>query len=226
MTVDKSREDNTARSKYIPDDVYDQWVKPNMVVMCTDALIINRSGNLVLGIREIEPVKGLPWIVGGRVPKGMAMEPAVKKRVLAETGLEVAVAGLSGVYRRVYKTGEDRDDLVFTFVALETGGELKADFQHSRFVEIKGYKDPKYELLHDRVKEPIRDSMIFDNVGDHERFSEMLRASCSSGEDFLRREFVRKRNTPSSLHGSNALDALAHLTNGHRVNVSDDVSAL
>ncbi|MDE1833654.1 MAG: NUDIX hydrolase [Candidatus Micrarchaeota archaeon] len=199
MDTSASRDKPVQQPRRIPDDVYAEWVKPNMIVVCSDALIIRGNGNLLLGVREIEPVKGLPWIIGGRVQKGMALDLAVQQQVLKETGLQVAVVGQSGVYRRVYRQGEDRDDLVFTYVVVETGGELKQDFQHSKFVEIGGYgKD--FDSLHSRVKQPILESSIFESRGGIS-VAQLLRKRVEAGAGDLQTYYTTvrdmRRSTPS-----------------------------
>jgi ADP-ribose pyrophosphatase YjhB (NUDIX family) len=163
---------------FISDEAYKE-IKAKTVVVCTDGIILRKNANVLLGMRNIEPVKGLPWIIGGRVPKGETMSAAVKSKVLQETGLEVADAGLVGVYRRVYRTGEDRDDLVHTHLVIEIGGNLRPDFQNTKFVEIPGY-GKEFHKLHERVKQPIIDSEIFE---DHKKIAKALVAKVDHLKD-------------------------------------------
>ena len=200
-TTDNANGNGAKASKHIPAKIYEKWVKPNMIAVCTDALVIDNKGSLVLGIRDIEPVKGLAWIIGGRVPNGMAMEPAVRKKVLQETGLDVAVAGLAGIYRRVYEKGEKRDDLVFTYVAVATGGELRQDFQHSRYISISGY-GTEFDSLHERVRQPIVDSSIFEKRGSS-TVAQLLREAADSGNgriDPTYYRMIRDMRTSTPFH--------------------------
>ena len=94
-------------------------------LVAVDAVVLRPDGSIVLVRRAREPFKGLWALPGGFVKYGERVEEAVKREVLEETGLEVRVEGLVGVYSE-----PDRDPrghvISIAFLAREVGGSLRA----------------------------------------------------------------------------------------------------
>jgi len=65
--------------------------------VAVDAVLIDRKKLLVV-IRRHEPFQGKPALPGGRVELGETVETALHREVLEETGLEVRIDALIGVY--------------------------------------------------------------------------------------------------------------------------------
>lgn len=62
------------------------------------AAVILKNGQVLLIQRNMEPGIGLWALPAGHVDRGEAVEHAVRREVLEETGLEVEARGLVGVY--------------------------------------------------------------------------------------------------------------------------------
>lgn len=80
------------------------------------AIILNESGQVLLSHRRDFDAWNLP---GGGVESGELPTEAVVREVQEETGLEVVIERLVGVYGKVIK-----DELVFAFTCRVVGGEL------------------------------------------------------------------------------------------------------
>ena len=80
------------------------------------AILFDPDGRVLLCHRRDFDLWNLP---GGGVESGELPSEAVIREVQEETGLEVAVERLVGVYGKM-----ERDDLVFSFVCRIVGGEL------------------------------------------------------------------------------------------------------
>lgn len=81
------------------------------------AIIFDECERVLLCHRRDLNLWNLP---GGGVESGELPNEAVVREVEEETGLEVVIERLVGVYGKVYK----RDELVFSFVCRVVGGEL------------------------------------------------------------------------------------------------------
>ncbi len=81
------------------------------------AIIFNAQGHVLLSHRRDIDMWNLPG--GGMESRELPTE-AVIREVMEETGLEVCVERLVGVYSKV-----DKDDLVFAFVCQVIGGDLR-----------------------------------------------------------------------------------------------------
>jgi ADP-ribose pyrophosphatase YjhB (NUDIX family)/ribosomal protein S27AE len=80
--------------------------------------IIELDGGMVLIQRAIEPGYGLWTFPGGFVERGEVAEAAAARETLEETGLEIEVTGIVGLY-----TYEDQAPAIAVFAARVTGGE-------------------------------------------------------------------------------------------------------
>ena len=80
--------------------------------------IVETGGGIVLIQRAIEPGYGLWTFPGGFVERGEVAEAAAARETLEETGLEIEISGIVGLY-----TYEDQVPAIAVFAARVTGGE-------------------------------------------------------------------------------------------------------
>jgi ADP-ribose pyrophosphatase YjhB (NUDIX family) len=104
------------------------------------AIIFDNHQRVLLSHRRDMDAWNLP---GGGVESGETPVEAVIREVTEETGLEVAVDHLVGVY-----TNARRDDIVFAFVCHVTGGALRltdesSDHRYCNLSEIPRNITPK-----------------------------------------------------------------------------------
>lgn len=81
------------------------------------AIIFDEHGRVLLSHRIDVDAWNLP---GGRVEAGEMPDEAVVRETAEETGLEVIIERLTGVYGKA-----ERDDLVFAFACRVVGGTLR-----------------------------------------------------------------------------------------------------
>jgi 8-oxo-dGTP diphosphatase len=80
--------------------------------------IVELDGGIVLIQRSIEPGYGKWTFPGGFVERGEVAEDAAARETLEETGLEIEVSGIVGLY-----TYEDQIPAIAVFAAKVLGGE-------------------------------------------------------------------------------------------------------
>lgn len=116
------------------------------------AIIQDPDGKFLCSLRCDMDLWNLP---GGRVEPGESPWDAVIREVEEETGLQVTVEKLQGVY-----TKNDRDSLVFSFVCAVTGGELTLteEAREHRYIGIDDLPEnmslSQKERLRDYIAEP------------------------------------------------------------------------
>ena len=116
--------------------------------LTVDAVIICKKNSMVLIKRKKDPYKGLWALPGGFVEYGETVESAVLREVKEETGLEIELQGLVGVY-----SDPERDPrghtVTICFLAFKVGGELKADTDASDVICIPKNEISKLKLAFD-----------------------------------------------------------------------------
>lgn len=113
------------------DKTYYQDPKP-----CSSVLIV-KDGKVLLGRRRNDPYKGEYDIVGGFVEPGELPETAAVREAKEETGLDVTITGLVGMYSGRY--GSDGDYVLdILYSGRPIGGEMAAldDITDLEWVEI------------------------------------------------------------------------------------------
>lgn len=96
-------------------------------------VIVDMDRKLVMIKRDLEPGLGLWTFPAGFVDRGEVVEEAAKREVREETGLEVELGGLVGVYSRDGDT-----NILVVYAGKVTGGELQAGEE----VQEAGLFDP------------------------------------------------------------------------------------
>ncbi|MBI5679558.1 MAG: NUDIX hydrolase [Methanobacterium sp.] len=94
--------------------------------LTVDAVVLSENELIVLIKRKNNPYKDFWALPGGFVEYGETVESAAVREVKEETGLDVDLNGIVGVY-----SDYDRDPRGHTvtvcYIAMESGGKLKAD---------------------------------------------------------------------------------------------------
>jgi ADP-ribose pyrophosphatase YjhB (NUDIX family) len=99
----------------------------NSIVVAVTAVVIDPNGRLLL-IRRSD--SGLYAIPGGAVELGETLTQAVRREAMEETGIDVQVTGLVGVYSDPehvieFSDGEVRQEFSVCFRGVPVGGELR-----------------------------------------------------------------------------------------------------
>lgn len=114
------------------------------------AIIFDEHGRVLLCHRRDFDAWNLP---GGGVESGELPTEAVIREVKEETGLDINVERLIGVYGK-----SDKDELVFSFLCQAIGGRLSAtsessECQYFRLIHLPMNTIPKHvERIHDAVE--------------------------------------------------------------------------
>ena len=103
--------------------------KANSVVPSTTAIVADGQGRIALVKRKDNELWALP---GGGMELGESIEQGAVREVKEETGLDVEVVGLVGVYTNpqhvmAYADGEVRQQFSLCFTTKLLGGELQFD---------------------------------------------------------------------------------------------------
>ncbi len=94
--------------------------------LTVDAIILCDDDSIILVKRKNSPYKGFWALPGGFVEYGETVESAVLREVKEETGLEIDLYNISGVYSDLNR--DPRGHVItICFTARRKGGNLKAD---------------------------------------------------------------------------------------------------
>jgi ADP-ribose pyrophosphatase YjhB (NUDIX family) len=110
--------------------------RANSIVVAITAVVRNEAGDILLQRRTDNNLWALP---GGAQDIGESIAETVVREVLEETGIEVEVAGLVGIYTNPhhvveFSDGEVRQQFSICFHARPVGGELAT----SRRARVRG----------------------------------------------------------------------------------------
>ncbi len=83
--------------------------------------VVERAGLVLMLRRAVETGYGLWSLPGGYVDRGEVVEEAAAREVREETGLQVEISGLVGLFSE-----EGHPVVVAAYAAVETGGKLEA----------------------------------------------------------------------------------------------------
>lgn len=121
--------------------------------VAVDGVVIRKTGSIVLVKRKRSPYRDYWALPGGFVKYGETVEEAVRREVSEETGLDVDVKGLIGVYSK-----PDRDPrwhvISVAYLTIEVGGELKS----SEETQVGEFLVVPEEMAFDH-KEILRDGL-------------------------------------------------------------------
>jgi ADP-ribose pyrophosphatase YjhB (NUDIX family) len=143
-----------ARTDYLNDP---NAPAPNAIVPAASAIVTNEAGEILLQRRSDNELWALP---GGTMDVGERIAETVVREVREETGLDVKVTGIVGVYSDpghviAYSDGEVRQEFNICFAAKVAGGRLSMSDESTevRWVAPKGIEElPMHESIRLRIK--------------------------------------------------------------------------
>jgi ADP-ribose pyrophosphatase YjhB (NUDIX family) len=114
--------------------------RANSLVPAASAVVVDNAGRILLHRRTDNQYWSIP---GGAMQPGESIAETVVREVREETGIEVEVQKILGVYSNprhvsVYDDGEVRQQFSVCFLCRAVGGELRTSDESSevRFVEL------------------------------------------------------------------------------------------
>ncbi|MBD3258472.1 NUDIX domain-containing protein [candidate division GN15 bacterium] len=132
-----------------------------MTRITTDVVIWFDNREIILIKRGIPPFEGSWALPGGHVEYDESLEACAVRETREETGLDVRLDGLIGVYS---EAGRDPRGHVVTavYAATVTGGEMKADTDASDIIRIpvEKYRDYPLAFDHARIIEDARQGIL------------------------------------------------------------------
>lgn len=113
---------------WIEDECY-RLILEKMPIPTVDA-VVSFEGKFLLLKRNNPPVKGEWWLPGGRIRKGEALEDAVKREVLEETGLECEIVRQIGVINQIFP---ECHTISIYYLMKATSPEVRINEEHSDY---------------------------------------------------------------------------------------------
>jgi ADP-ribose pyrophosphatase YjhB (NUDIX family) len=122
--------------------------KANSVVPSTTAIVSDSEGRIVLVKRKDNDLWALP---GGGMELGESIEETAVREVKEETGLDVEVTALIGVYTNphhvmAYDDGEVRQQFSLLYATKLLGGELRFDHESTDIAWIAPSELGRYPM--------------------------------------------------------------------------------
>jgi len=130
--------------------------RKDRVILTVDVVITDAQGRILVMERGTEPFKGCWVLPGGIVEPGETVENAAVRDALEETGLELRIERLIGVYSR---PGRDPRGSFVSVASHGTivGGELQATDEARAFQWITPGDVPPMGFDHGRIVGDLRE---------------------------------------------------------------------
>ncbi|WP_232337424.1 NUDIX domain-containing protein [Thermoactinomyces sp. CICC 23799] len=134
--------------------------KPNSIVPAASAVVLNYDGKILLHKRKDNALWSLPV---GAMELGESIEETIIREVKEETGLDIKVEKLIGIYtdpghRIAYDDGEVRQQFSICFECKVTGGELSVS-EESHQVGFFGVEEIEQLDMHPAQRVRINDHL-------------------------------------------------------------------
>src|SRR3989344_4832992 len=129
-----------------------------MPLVCVDGYVMTRNGVLLVKRKE-EPAKDLWWPLGGRRPRGLKSDNAIKMIARRELGLDVEVKAKLGVEDTLFDTepewlnhgeGTDTTNTVYALKLVNLDQELNLDrtISGARIITAEDYFSKERGTFH------------------------------------------------------------------------------
>jgi ADP-ribose pyrophosphatase YjhB (NUDIX family) len=138
---------------------------PNSIVPAASAVVVNDAGDILLQRRADNDQWALP---GGTMEVGETLAQTAVREVKEETGIDIEVTGIVGIYSDpghviAYSDGEVRQEFNICFDARMIGGDLKSSEESIdvRFIsvpEVDGlsmHESTRVRIHHHMTKAPV-----------------------------------------------------------------------
>lgn len=132
--------DGGKRHQVCPACGYVVWADPKVAALT----VIGWEGGILLGRRTQNPGKGRWSFPSGFVDRGEVVEEAALREVQEETGLEVEITGLVGVYSE-----PGNPVIVIAYAAEPRGGSLRAEDDLVELQAFDPHQLPEMAFPHD-----------------------------------------------------------------------------
>lgn len=123
---------------FVPDEIFVENHKYS-VFTCADAFVQYENG-IVMVKRNNLPAKGLWWVMGGKIDRGVPVLEGLRRKVKKESGLELSEIEEIGYERTTFDTdpvGHGCGTDTFNLAHLAIGkGTLKHDSNHSNIMVV------------------------------------------------------------------------------------------
>ncbi len=154
MSLKRAWPEPVPRTDYFNDP---QAPLPNSVVPAASAVVVNEGGELLLQRRSDNDQWALP---GGTMDVGETLAQTATREVKEETGLDVEVTGIVGIYSDPshvieYPDGEVRQEFNVCFSARMLGGQLASSAESK---EVRWVSPAELDALpmHESIRLRIR----------------------------------------------------------------------
>ena len=134
------------------------YIHEKIIRVCHD-VFIEYQGGILLVIRDRYPAKGIPWVIGGGVDRGMNIEDSLKKLAKEECGLTLKDIKELGRARTYFETepfghGKGTDSINFVYFA-RGDGKVRLDKFHKKpmIIKHKDYTKEFRKKLHPYIKD-------------------------------------------------------------------------
>lgn len=124
------------------------------------AVVENRFGEILLGVRNKDPQRGKRVFPGGGIKPFESYNDAIHREVLEETGLKIELGSKIGVYEIINPPDEHR--IIIFSHARVIGGNLKAssDLLSAEFFSAERIRSKMRPLLTATTERVLRDIRI------------------------------------------------------------------
>lgn len=113
------------------------------------AIIINREGKILLGIRNVDDNRGKWELLGGLVKNTEPLEDAIKREVMEEAGIKIEPQVTTGTYDRYFEDEGNRN-IGFTYLCNHLSGEPHL----TEFGRVKGFEWVEPDQVFERELTP------------------------------------------------------------------------